>query len=179
MTGLLEMRDKIKKLYARYAVFIIPVMKFLIAFIVINTINVRLGYMGKLDNLAIVLIVALVCSVLPDGFLVFFGALFSLLHMYQLSLEVMILGVFLYVILYLMFFRFCGKDAMIIWGESPELFERYFKKFYSIMNKNNVPFILITAWNEWGEGAYLEPDEENGFAYLEAIESVVNKWEKR
>lgn len=114
MTGLLEMRDKIKKLYARYAVFIIPVMKFLIAFIVINTINVRLGYMGKLDNLAIVLIVALVCSVLPDGFLVFFGALFSLLHMYQLSLEVMILGVFLYVILYLMFFRFCGKDAMII-----------------------------------------------------------------
>ena len=103
MTGLLEMRDKIKKLYARYAVFIIPVMKFLIAFIVINTINVRLGYMGKLDNLAIVLIVALVCSVLPDGFLVFFGALFSLLHMYQLSLEVMILGVFLYVILYLMF----------------------------------------------------------------------------
>ena len=42
MTGLLEMRDKIKKLYARYAVFIIPVMKFLIAFIVINTINVRL-----------------------------------------------------------------------------------------------------------------------------------------
>lgn len=114
MTGLLEMRDKIKKLYARYAVFIIPVVKFLIAFIVINTINVRLGYMGKLDNLAIVLIVSLVCSVLPNGFLVFFGALFSLLHMYQLSLELMILGVILYMILYLLFFRFCGKDAMII-----------------------------------------------------------------
>lgn len=68
-----------------------------------------------------------------------------------------------------------GKDAMIIWGESPELFERYFKKFYSIMNKNNVPFILITAWNEWGEGAYLEPDEIDGYSYLESLKHVVEE----
>lgn len=72
-----------------------------------------------------------------------------------------------------------GKDAMIILGETPELFRLYFLKFYSFMNEIKAPFVLITAWNEWGEGAYLEPDEENGFAYLEAIESVVNKWEKR
>lgn len=114
MTVLLELRDKIKKLYARYAVFVLPILKFLISFIVINTVNVRLGYMGRLDNIAIVLIVSLVCSLLPPGFLVFFGALFSLLHMYQLSLEVAILGVCLYLILYLLFFRFCGKDAMVI-----------------------------------------------------------------
>lgn len=114
MTVLLEWRDKIKKIYARYAVFVLPIVKFLISFIVINTVNVRLGYMGKLDNIAIVLIVSLVCSLLPFGFLVFFGALFSLLHMYQLSLEVAILGVCLYLILYLLFFRFCGKDALVI-----------------------------------------------------------------
>lgn len=34
-------------------------------------------------------------------------------------------------------------------------------------------FLYINAWNEWGESAYLEPDEESGFARLEAVREVV------
>ena len=65
MTGLLEIREKVKFLYSRYEIFILPVIKFLLAFLVLNTLNGRMGYMTRLDNIAIVLIVALMCSFLP------------------------------------------------------------------------------------------------------------------
>ncbi len=36
------------------------------------------------------------------------------------------------------------------------------------------PFIFINAWNEWAEGAYLEPDEGRGLFFLETIRDALN-----
>ena len=59
MAGLLEMREKLKLLYSRNEVFIIPVLKFLLAFVTLTVVNGKLGYMSRVDNLAVVLIVSL------------------------------------------------------------------------------------------------------------------------
>ncbi|MBR3307227.1 MAG: glycoside hydrolase family 99-like domain-containing protein [Lachnospiraceae bacterium] len=68
-----------------------------------------------------------------------------------------------------------GKKALIIKGSSPELFEKNFSKMYIGCCNNAQPFIFFTAWNEWGEGAYLEPDEKHGYSYLECIKRVKEK----
>ena len=103
MTGLLEMREKLKLLYSKNDVFIIPVVKFLVAFITISMINGRMGYMTRVDNLAVVMIGSLLCSFMPMGCIILLGALFSLLHMYALSLEVAIVGLVVYLLLFLLF----------------------------------------------------------------------------
>ncbi len=114
MTGLLEIRERIKMLYSRYEVFILPVLKFLFALIVLNTLNGKIGYMTKLDNIAIVLIVSLMCSFLPTGCIVMFGAAFSLLHLYALSMEVALVGLCMFLVMFLLFFRFSPKDSVLV-----------------------------------------------------------------
>lgn len=68
-----------------------------------------------------------------------------------------------------------GKDSMIVKGGNPETFERNLRKLIGTNRKDANDFIVINAWNEWSEGAFLEPSEEYGYAYLEAIRKVVNE----
>lgn len=69
-----------------------------------------------------------------------------------------------------------GVDAKIILNSTPEKFGDYLRKLIDISLQQEKEFIFLTAWNEWGEGAYLEPDKENGFRYLEAVKSVVDSF---
>lgn len=32
----------------------------------------------------------------------------------------------------------------------------------------------INSWNEWTETSYLQPDDVNGYGYLEAVKKVFN-----
>ena len=68
--------------------------------------------------------------------------------------------------------------AVITKGSSPRCFGKYLKQAISLSQKEGNEYLFINAWNEWGEGNYLEPDARYGYAYLNQIRRVVKGIEK-
>lgn len=68
-----------------------------------------------------------------------------------------------------------GRGAHIYKNSTPELFAESIKiALDHIGQKDPEHRILFAfAWNEWGEGAYLEPDIKFGRGYLEALKSQI------
>lgn len=69
-----------------------------------------------------------------------------------------------------------GGNGTAFIGATPEKFENYLHQLININDQaNRHEYIFLTAWNEWGEGAYLEPDKRFGYGYLEAIKNALQK----
>lgn len=114
MRSLLEIRDKIIRVYNKSEFIVLPILKFMLAFLSLSLVSGKMGYMYQLDNLGLVLILSLLCSFLPNGFVIFFAAVLSVAHIYALSLEVAIVALAVYLILFLVFFRFCAGNSVIL-----------------------------------------------------------------
>ncbi|MDO4332296.1 MAG: hypothetical protein Q4C58_06355 [Eubacteriales bacterium] len=114
MRNLLEMKEYIKGFYAKYEEFVVPVLKFLLGFILFLTINGRLGYMNKINSPVIVVVAALLCSFMPLGVMVFLCAVFLLLHAYALSLECMAALLIAYLFVGVFYFRFSPKNHLLL-----------------------------------------------------------------
>ena len=68
------------------------------------------------------------------------------------------------------------KKARVYIGATPTKFGKYFSKLIDkTKNEYKKDMIFIMAWNEWGEGGYLEPDTTNKYGYLEEIKKALEE----
>lgn len=66
-------------------------------------------------------------------------------------------------------------EAVVLLGSTPE---RYGQWLDTAMTSQSATegadgIVFVNAWNEWAEGAHLEPDDRHGRAYLETTRDVV------
>lgn len=72
--------------------------------------------------------------------------------------------------------RQVALDPWIFTGATPSLFQGWLRELlHNRHDSNDLPLVFVNAWNEWGEGAYLEPDATWGLSRLEAVRSAVSR----
>lgn len=114
MTNLLVLREQLKRFYGKYEVYITPALRFLLAFMSFSMINHAIGYMSALNSIAIVLILALLCSFLPLNFTVILAAAVSLVHLYAFSLECAVVALAVFLLMFVLYFRFSPNDTVVV-----------------------------------------------------------------
>ncbi|MDO4188258.1 MAG: hypothetical protein Q4D29_04640 [Lachnospiraceae bacterium] len=114
MEAISELRERILEIYSRLEMYINPVGHFILALVSIIMINSGLGFMDKLSNPIIVIVVAIIAAFLPLNFTIVIDALFILLHMYDLSIQVAAVVGMVFLIMFVLYFRFTPKEAIAV-----------------------------------------------------------------
>lgn len=114
MVALLELKEKFKRIYGQYNRYIIPGTKFLITLFSMIMINVSIGFMPKLNNPLVALLVSVICAFLPSSFMILILSFVMLGNLYVVSAELAAVTLCLFLLMYLLFFRFSSKTANIL-----------------------------------------------------------------
>ena len=70
--------------------------------------------------------------------------------------------------------RFWLRRPGVITGNTPAEFEKALRLAKKFVDEHELPapLISVNSWNERTETSYLEPDDRNGYGYLEAVRRV-------
>ena len=69
-----------------------------------------------------------------------------------------------------------GMDGDVYDDSTPEIFGNHLSRLMARNEAVGNDFIFIDAWNEWGEGMHLEPDQKYGYKWLEAVKKAKNDY---
>ena len=123
MTGLLELKERLIRFFGKNEIYVVPVLKFILATVVFLLINQNIGYMTRLAGLPVTLVLALLCAVLPVNAILLFAFILIAAHLFALSMDVCVVGLILMLVIALLYWFFgtelgCGIRAT---GSNPAM----------------------------------------------------------
>lgn len=70
-----------------------------------------------------------------------------------------------------------GKGGFVLKNSTPEVFREHVKSILELTREkgSNDNLVILKAWNEWGEGNYVEPDLKYGRSFLNVLQEEVLK----
>ena len=114
MMGLLVFKEKLKQLYGKYNRYMIPAVKFLLGALAFFLISSNVGFMARLKNPLVPVVMGLVAAVVPCGVTAFFAGCFLIAHVSQVSLEAaLIIAVFMLVVM-MLYYGFRPGDGYLL-----------------------------------------------------------------
>ena len=72
-----------------------------------------------------------------------------------------------------------GKNSEIVVDSTPDRFQETVETAIELIRQKEPEhqLLFLKAWNEWGEGDYVEPDLKFGHGYIQAIRQAIGKTE--
>lgn len=114
MTSLLLWKEHLKGFYSRYSHAVQPVIRFLFALCTFLSLNMNIGYMNKLRNPLVVILLCLVSALLPYGAIVFLAGCLLVAHVYAVSMEMALITLLLMVMVAVLYYGFKPGDSYLI-----------------------------------------------------------------
>jgi hypothetical protein len=72
-----------------------------------------------------------------------------------------------------------ARRGSVYIGVTPEKFELYMEQqIRHVKEKYDNNYLFLFAWNEWGEGGTIEPEQRNGYSYLTALKRAIANSDK-
>ena len=114
MSKLLEFREKVREIYAKYSFYIMTVLKFIMGMLVFGLINSNVGFMESASSLLITLGISAVCAFMPMIIMTIAATVLILAHLASLSVAIAAVAAVFFLLMYIFYFRFSSRTSWVV-----------------------------------------------------------------
>lgn len=114
MMGLLVLKERLKGFYARFDIYVNPLIKFIFSCMAFFLMNGNIGFSSKLTEPFVPLVLALLCSFLPYGAISFLASGFMLIHLSGISIEITLVMAIFIAVVGLLYYGFQPGDSYLL-----------------------------------------------------------------
>ena len=114
MMPMLELREKLRAVYARYEIGITAAARMLLMLLCMFLIRIHIGYMSRLKNLFVIFGISLVSGFLPWPLIAIIAGTVILLHVSSISLEMTLVLAVLFLLVMVLYYGFAPGDSYLL-----------------------------------------------------------------